>query len=342
MAGQRNLGNTFIVDGLSANDDAADLAGTYFSEEVVREFEVVTSGGGAEFGRASSGTISVVTQSGTNRAAGRAYGFFRNDALDAANPLATRKDPLKQNQYGFTLRRSDREGSHVLVRQHRADAAGSHRHRHDCAGRRRPRSTRRSMRSAIAARGSRRATIATGYTTNNVFGRVDHQAARRAHLEVRYSLYDVTSAERPQRRRPERREPRRRARRHRSDASPRTILSALASGTINEARAQYTRSRLGAPVNDVDRPGGEHLRRRELRHGDVVADRARPRRGAGGRYADAAARSSPRQGGRRSAVQPRRRSRFPARCRAATRSRRCRISSAASIRSFSRRSASRR
>jgi hypothetical protein len=37
VAGQRNLGNTLIVDGLSANDDAADLAGTFLSEEVIRE-----------------------------------------------------------------------------------------------------------------------------------------------------------------------------------------------------------------------------------------------------------------------------------------------------------------
>jgi len=53
VAGQRNLGNGFVVDGLSANDDAADLAGTFFSQEVIREFQVVTSGGIAEFGRAS-------------------------------------------------------------------------------------------------------------------------------------------------------------------------------------------------------------------------------------------------------------------------------------------------
>jgi hypothetical protein len=51
VAGQRNLTNTFIVDGLSANDDAADLAGTSFAEEVIREFQVITTGGGAEFGR---------------------------------------------------------------------------------------------------------------------------------------------------------------------------------------------------------------------------------------------------------------------------------------------------
>ena len=102
VAGQRNLNNDFVVDGVSANDDAADLAGTYLSEEVVREFEIVTSGGAAEFGRASAGTINVVTQSGTNRASGRVYEFFRNDALDAKNPLAVRKDPLSQNQYGVT------------------------------------------------------------------------------------------------------------------------------------------------------------------------------------------------------------------------------------------------
>ena len=103
VAGQRNLNNNFVVDGLSANDDAADLAGMYLSQEVVREFEVVTSGGNAEFGRASSGTISVVTQSGSNRNGGRAYEFFRNDIFDAQNPLSIRKDPLNQNQFGLTF-----------------------------------------------------------------------------------------------------------------------------------------------------------------------------------------------------------------------------------------------
>jgi len=39
VAGQRNLYNSFILDGMSANDDAADLTGTYFSQEVIREFE---------------------------------------------------------------------------------------------------------------------------------------------------------------------------------------------------------------------------------------------------------------------------------------------------------------
>lgn len=53
IAGQRNLANSFIVDGSSANDDSVELAGTYYSQEVIREFQVITSGAVAEFGRAS-------------------------------------------------------------------------------------------------------------------------------------------------------------------------------------------------------------------------------------------------------------------------------------------------
>src|SRR5262249_55896039 len=39
---QRNFSNSFIVDGLSSNDDAAGVAGNVFGLDVVREFQVVT------------------------------------------------------------------------------------------------------------------------------------------------------------------------------------------------------------------------------------------------------------------------------------------------------------
>ena len=87
IAGQRNLYNSFVVDGLSANDDAADLTGTYYSEEVVNQYQVITSGGIAEFGRASGGIVNIVTKSGTNDWRGNVYGFARNQRFDARNPL---------------------------------------------------------------------------------------------------------------------------------------------------------------------------------------------------------------------------------------------------------------
>src|SRR4051812_5769034 len=127
VAGQRNLNNSFVVDGVSANDDAADLAGTFYSQEVIREFQVVTSGGIAEFGRASAGVVNIITQSGTNDWRGRLYGFLRNQRFDARNPVATRKDQLTQAQYGATaggaLRR-DRTFLFSNFEQTRQHAAG--------------------------------------------------------------------------------------------------------------------------------------------------------------------------------------------------------------------------
>ncbi|MFL6464892.1 MAG: carboxypeptidase regulatory-like domain-containing protein, partial [Bryobacteraceae bacterium] len=100
---QRNLANSFVVDGLSANDDAAELAGTFYGQEVIREFQVVTSGGTAEFGRALGGYVNILTQSGSNHLHGDAYEFFRNQRFDARNALAKDKLPLTQSQYGASV-----------------------------------------------------------------------------------------------------------------------------------------------------------------------------------------------------------------------------------------------
>jgi len=261
VSSQRNLANSFIVDGLSANDDAADLAGTFFSEDVVREFQVVTSGGVAEFGRASGGTVSVVTKSGGNDLSGRVYEFFRDDMFDARNPLSPRrdlatntplKDPLRQNQFGVSLggpiakdrtfwfgnfERTQLDRTGIVTISPAAAAAINRVLDRDGYG------------------GPRVATgnYATGYNTSNVFGRVDHQVAPSAHLQVRYSLYNVGS------------ENARNvgalndvSRGAALDDTDQTVavnfLSTLSSGTINEARAQYTRSDLAAPVNDVVGP----------------------------------------------------------------------------------------
>src|ERR1700679_2640526 len=100
---QRNFSNSFVVDGLSDNDDAAGVAGNVFSLDVVREFQVVTSGGQAEFGRALGGYFNIITQSGTNDLHGTAYGFLRNQRLNADNALSGSKFPLTQGQYGASL-----------------------------------------------------------------------------------------------------------------------------------------------------------------------------------------------------------------------------------------------
>ena len=248
IAGQRNLGNTFLVDGLSANDDAADLAGTYYGEEVIREFQVITSGGSAEFGRASTGVVNIVTQSGTNQYRGRAYGFFRNDALDARNALATGKDPLHQSQYGFSLggpiardrtfwfgnvERTDQSKAGVVTISDANVTAIN------------------AALDQFAYAGPRIATgsFTTGYDTTNVFARVDHAFSDSTRLQVHYNFYDVSS-------------PNARGVGGLNDVSRGTalddtdhtlvlsLLSTVSPAVLNELRAQYISSSLAAPTND--------------------------------------------------------------------------------------------
>ena len=114
---QRNFSNSFIVDGLSANDDAAGLSGIFYGFDVVNEFQVVTSGGQAEFGRALGGYMNVVTKSGTNTVHGDLYGYFRNQRLNAANALAQRKLPVTQGAVRRNPRRAGRTRPDVLFRK---------------------------------------------------------------------------------------------------------------------------------------------------------------------------------------------------------------------------------
>lgn len=248
IAGQRNLNNSFVVDGLSANDDAADLTGTFYSQDVIREFQVVTSGGIAEFGRASSGVVNILTQSGTNDWRGRLYGFFRNQRLDARNPLAPRKDLLTQGQYGATTggpirrdrtflfanfeqtRRNDSNvitiaPANVLAINNRLDQIGYP--------------------------GARLETGVTpgGYDATNFFARVDHKLNKPNQLMARYSLYDISSIN--SRNVGGLNAPGRGT--ALSDRDQTVVLNnvtTISSRTLNEARFQFTRSRLGAPVND--------------------------------------------------------------------------------------------
>jgi hypothetical protein len=252
IAGQRNLANSFIVDGSSANDDSVELAGTYYSQEVIREFQVVTSGAVAEFGRASGGFVNIVTQSGTNDIHGKAYGFLRNQRLDARNPLAPTKDPLTQVQYGGSfgapvvkgrtfffgnVEQTRRNDSNVITIAPANVTAINNRL------------------TAVGYRGPliRTGLVPGGYDTTNLFARVDHQINQRNSFTATYNFYDIGAV------------------------NARTVggLNAVSRGTnldntdhtvnlqnittvgsrsLNELRFQFRRSRLRAPAIDQTGP----------------------------------------------------------------------------------------
>ena len=252
IAGQRNLYNSFIVDGVSANDDAADLTGTYYSEEVIDQFQVVTSGGIAEFGRASGGVVNILTRSGSNDFRGSLYGFFRNQRFDARNPLAPTRDLLTQAQYGATI-------SGPLKRERTFFFSNFEQ-------------TRRNYSAVITIAPGAVNTIndrlrainyggpliSTGvvpasFDTTNFFARVDHSLNQRNHLSGRYSLYHINAVN------------------SRNVGGLNAVsrgtglkdtdqtvqvsnVTTISNRTLNEARFQFTNSRLDAPVNDTVGP----------------------------------------------------------------------------------------
>ncbi|HJQ24167.1 MAG TPA: hypothetical protein VKA60_09655, partial [Blastocatellia bacterium] len=110
IGGQKGIHNNVSVDG-------ADFNNPFFGEqrggqrpqftislEAVKEFQVVSDGGSAEFGRSSGGFINVVTKSGTNEFHGSGFVFYRAEKLTAQNPDAVKAqlptDDFKQYQFG--------------------------------------------------------------------------------------------------------------------------------------------------------------------------------------------------------------------------------------------------
>ena len=192
VGSQRNFSNSFIVDGLSANDDAAGLSGIFYGLDTIDEFQVVTSGGQAEYGRALGGYINVATKSGGNVMHGDLYGYFRNQRFNAANPLSHTTLPATQAQYGASL-----SGP---IHQDRTFYFGNFERRElnqsgliTIAP-----ANVNSINARLTAVGYPGALLSTGLYPNpvhntNFLAKVDHQFTAKDLLSIRYSLYGVHS-----------------------------------------------------------------------------------------------------------------------------------------------------
>jgi hypothetical protein len=190
---QRNFSNSIIVDGLSANDDAAGLSGIPYTVDSVDQFQVVTSGGQAELGRALGGYMNVVTKSGTNVYHGDAYGYFRDDSLNAPNALTGTTLPMSQKQYGGS-------SGGPLVRNRTFYFGNVEDRRLNQSGLTTISSANvATINARLASIGYPGGAITTGIYPNpvhttNALGKIDHRISDAAQLSVRYSEYDVTSS----------------------------------------------------------------------------------------------------------------------------------------------------
>jgi hypothetical protein len=248
VGSQRNLSNNFIVDGLSANDDAAALSGIPYGVDAVDQFQVVTSGGQAELGRALGGYFNVVTRSGTNTNRGDLYGYFRHDRLNAPNALIGTRLPMNQQQAGGSLGGPiDRDHTFYFTNvEHRnLDQAGLVLI---------PDAAVAAINARLAATGYPGAPVATGIypnpvTSTNYLGKIDHQAGRHDQLSVRYSLYDI-SAENARGAGGLNAPSASSALDNRDQTVAFSNIWTISPRTVNETRAQIARGDLRAPATD--------------------------------------------------------------------------------------------
>jgi hypothetical protein len=193
VGSQRNLSNSFVVDGLSANDDAAGLSGITYAVDAIEQFQVVTSGAQAELGRALGGYVNVVTKSGYNDLRGTVYDFVRDDSLNGANALSGQTLPMHQSQFGASI-------GGPVIRNRTFYFANVERRQLDQSGLTTVLDSSAAIINArLSATGYGGPPVTTGVfsspvDTTNVFGKIDQEIhSSRDRLSIRFSRYDVDS-----------------------------------------------------------------------------------------------------------------------------------------------------
>src|ERR1044072_4516975 len=109
FSGQRGIFNNVMLDGGDYNNGffgeqlGGQRAAIDITLEAVKEFQVVATGAGAEFGRTAGGVINVITKSGTNDIHGSGFYFQRLEALTANTSDGKPLDNFHREQYGATI-----------------------------------------------------------------------------------------------------------------------------------------------------------------------------------------------------------------------------------------------
>jgi hypothetical protein len=104
FGGVRARSNSINLDGADVGDYISGGTRATVSQDAVQEFQIITNGFAAEYGRASGGVVNIVTKSGTNATHASAFGFLRNRYIQATNPFSNVDQPAYTRvQAGFTV-----------------------------------------------------------------------------------------------------------------------------------------------------------------------------------------------------------------------------------------------
>jgi hypothetical protein len=108
IGGARAKESSLLVDGFYNLDEGFAKVKQRYSEDSIQEFQIISFGGSAEYGRAIGGIVNAVTKSGSNDYRGSVYAYKRDEKLNAldfgSKALGlTQKPDFSRQQWGGTL-----------------------------------------------------------------------------------------------------------------------------------------------------------------------------------------------------------------------------------------------
>ena len=91
------------VDGQQVSADIGTGGQPKYSQDSIAEFQFVANRFDATMGRSTGVQVNAITKSGSNQLQGLVRGNFRDSRWNAENPVLGVKEPIKNQQYSFTL-----------------------------------------------------------------------------------------------------------------------------------------------------------------------------------------------------------------------------------------------
>lgn len=123
LGGGRRGASNIQIDGVENNGTffggearGSDRIAFAFSQETVKEFQVITNGYDVEYGNFTGGLVNAVTKSGTNEWDGAAFYYRRDESLTGNDFLGREPGEFSSNQFGgFLSGPISRDKAHFLV-----------------------------------------------------------------------------------------------------------------------------------------------------------------------------------------------------------------------------------
>ena len=117
-------GNNFLLDGVANNEPLNSLVNIAPPLEAIQEFKVQTNNPTAEFGVFGGAAVNLTIRSGTNELHGSAFGYLRDESLNAQQLLRPHQGPLQVAPVRGHAGRSHPEEPGLLLRRLPGAAAG--------------------------------------------------------------------------------------------------------------------------------------------------------------------------------------------------------------------------